>query len=47
MKSDYLQVRIEPELKEAIKAAAAAENRTVSNFLSTLIKEALKNRGIL
>ena len=40
-KSTSLTIRISEELKEQLQRAAEAENRTVSNFLESLIKQAL------
>lgn len=40
-KSSNLTIRLSPELKEQLQRAAEAENRSVSNFLECLIKEAL------
>ncbi len=37
VKTDMLKVRITPELKAEIQAAADAENRTVSGYIVNLI----------
>ena len=37
IKTDMLKVRITPELKAKIQAAAEAENRTVSGYIVNLI----------
>jgi predicted DNA-binding protein len=37
-KSDYMQIRISPELKARLKLLAEADNRTVSSYVETLIK---------
>lgn len=37
VKTDMLKVRITPELKAEIQAAADAENRTVSEYIVNLI----------
>jgi predicted DNA-binding protein len=43
-KSDYMQIRISPELKDRLKLLAEADNRTVSSYIETLIKrEAAKH----
>ncbi|KAF5048479.1 hypothetical protein DSECCO2_449620 [anaerobic digester metagenome] len=42
MKSDVVRLRITPELKEKVKAAAEKENRTVSNWIENLIRNNLK-----
>lgn len=40
-KSEVIRLRVSPDLKAQIQAAAEAENRTVSNYVENLIKEAL------
>lgn len=43
-KSDYMQIRISPELKDRLKLLAESDNRTVSSYIETLIKrEAAKH----
>lgn len=44
-KTERIYVRITPELKEQLQAAADAENRTITNFVENLIKQALKKQG--
>lgn len=44
-KTERIQLRITPELKEQLQAAADTENRTITNFLENLIKQALKKEG--
>ncbi len=44
-KTERIHIRITPELKEQLQAAADAENRTVTNFIENLIKQALKKEG--
>jgi len=41
-KTERLQIRIAPELKERLQELAAAENRTVSNYIENLIKRELE-----
>ncbi len=41
-KTDRIYIRITPELKEQLQAAADAENRTITNYVENLIKQALK-----
>lgn len=41
-KTERLQIRISPELKTALQAAAEAEGRTVSNYVEQLIRAALQ-----
>jgi uncharacterized protein (DUF1778 family) len=38
-KSDTLNLRITPELKELIRLAADREHRTIANFIEVLVKE--------
>ena len=38
-------IRLTPELKEQIQAAAEAEGRSVSNYIERLITQALKREG--
>lgn len=40
-KLDRLYIRISEDLKKELQEAAKAENRTVSNYVETLIKEKL------
>ena len=44
-KTERLHIRITPELKEQLQAAADAENRTITNYVENLIKQALKKQG--
>ena len=41
-KTDRLQIRITPELKQQLQTLAEAEGRTVSNYVEQLIKAALE-----
>ena len=43
-KTDLVRLRISPELKERIRQAASAENRSVSNYIECLILEALGDK---
>lgn len=43
-KTDRLYIRLTPELKEQLQTVAAADNRTISNYIEHLIKQALANR---
>lgn len=38
MKTERLQIRISPELKQQLQRLAEAENRTVSNYIEHLIR---------
>lgn len=44
MKTEHLQIRIDAETKEQLKAAANKENRTVSNYIEMLIKKELDKK---
>lgn len=41
-KTDRIQIRISPDLKEKLQKLAEAENRTVSNYIENLIIKELK-----
>lgn len=45
VKTERLEIRLTPELKEQLQAAAEAENRTISNYVENLIKQALKKEA--
>lgn len=40
-KSDRIYIRLTPELKQQLQAAAECENRTVSNYIEHLIIQSL------
>ena len=44
-KTERLEIRLTPELKEQLQAAAEAENRTITNYLENLIKQALEKEA--
>ena len=44
-KTERLEIRLTPELKEQLQAAAEAENRTITNYVENLIKQALKKEA--
>ena len=44
-KTERIDIRISPELKQQLQKAAAAENRTVSNYIENLIQKDIKERG--
>jgi predicted DNA-binding protein len=44
-KTDRLNIRISPELKEQLQALADAEGRTVSNYVERLIMEAVEKKN--
>ena len=41
MKSEYIHIRISPELKEKTQKAAEAEGKTMSEYIIDLVKLAL------
>lgn len=44
-KSERIYIRVSPELKQQLQAAADAENRTITNYIENLIKQAIKKEG--
>lgn len=44
MKSERLQVRLTPELKQQLQRLAEAEGRTVSNYVEQLIKREIEKQ---
>ena len=44
-KTERLYIRLTPELKEQLQAAAEAESRSISNYVQHLITQALKREG--
>ena len=44
-KTERIDIRISPELKQQLQQAADAENRTVSNYIVNLIQKDIKERG--
>lgn len=44
-KTERIYIRVTPETKEQLQQAAEKENRSVTNFLENLIKQALKKEG--
>lgn len=44
-KTERLYIRLTPELKARIQAAAEAEGRSISNYIEHLITQALKREG--
>ncbi len=43
-RSEYINVRVDSETKAKLKAAAEAENRTVTNYVENLIKKNLEGK---
>lgn len=44
-KTERIYIRITPEFKEQLQKVAEAENRTITNYIENLIKEAIKKEG--
>lgn len=44
-KTERLYIRLTPELKARLQAAAEAEGRSISNYVEHLIAQALKREG--
>lgn len=45
-KTDTLNLRVTPELKELIRLAAEGEHRTIANFVEVLVREYCNEHGI-
>ncbi|WP_232447308.1 DUF1778 domain-containing protein [Burkholderia ubonensis] len=45
-KSDTLNLRVTPELKELIRLASEREHRTIANFIEVLVREHCSEHGI-
>ncbi len=45
-KTDTLNLRVTPELKELIRLAAEREHRTIANFIDVLVREHCAENGI-
>lgn len=43
-KTERLQIRITPELKEQLQRLAEADGRTISNYIEWLIRAAIKEQ---
>lgn len=41
-KTERIYIRLTPELKEQLRIAAKAENRSLTNYIENLIKQALE-----
>lgn len=44
-KTERINIRLSPELKEQLQRAADADNRTLTNYIETLIVRALQKEG--
>jgi hypothetical protein len=45
-KTETLNLRVSPELKELVREAAAREHRTIANLIEVLVREHCERRGI-
>ncbi len=45
-KTETLNLRVSPELKELVRVAAARDHRTVSNFIEVLVREHCDRQGV-
>lgn len=45
-KSDTLNLRVTPELKELIRLAAEREHRTIANFIEVLVRQHCVAHGV-
>jgi uncharacterized protein (DUF1778 family) len=46
-KSDTLNLRVTPELRELVRQAATKEHRTVSSFVEVLVRKHCNRQGIV
>mgnify|MGYP004472241627 FL=1 len=44
-KTERINLRLTPEMKEKLQKAADAENRTLTNYIENIIIKALKKEG--
>lgn len=44
-KTERVNLRLTPEMKENLQKAADAENRTLTNYIENIIIKALKEEG--
>lgn len=44
-KTERVNIRLTPEMKEKLQKAADAENRTLTNYIENIIINALKKEG--
>jgi uncharacterized protein (DUF1778 family) len=45
-KTETLNLRVSPELKDLVRQAAAREHRTVANFIEVLVREHCERQGV-
>lgn len=46
-KTETLNLRVSPELKELVRQAAAREHRTIANFIDVLVREYCSRHGVI
>lgn len=46
LKTETLNLRVSPELKELVRLAATREHRTIANFIEVLVREHCARQGI-
>lgn len=45
-KTETLNLRVSPELKELVRVAAARDHRTIANFIDVLVREHCDRVGL-
>ena len=45
-KTETLNLRVSPELKDLVRVAAARDHRTIANFIEVLVREHCDKLGI-
>lgn len=45
-KTETLNLRVSPELKDLVRQAAVREHRTIANFIEVLVREHCERLGI-
>ena len=45
MKSEVIQIRVQPALKEKIKELAEKDHRSVSDYIKTLVKREIEKES--
>lgn len=45
-KTATLTIRVDPNLKEALRSAAQAEHRSIANMIEVMIREHCEKKGI-
>lgn len=46
-KTNTLNLRVSPELKELVRMAASRDHRTIANFIEVLVREHCERLGIV